>query len=104
MSTKPEHRHLYADGWHRRTAPWRAAWTADPTTRCEERICLGWGNRTRAEHPRTKTGELQPWTAGHKNPEHGGRSDCYPSIRGCNIAERNDRVNNERKPRRSVTW
>ncbi len=38
---------------------------ANPATTCQSPHCKGWGNRTLAEHPNTRTGRPPRWQAGH---------------------------------------
>lgn len=91
MSTRAQHRHLYAGSYTRRAKAVTRTAYRNPDTVCMSPKCRGWGNRTLAEHPPTRTGKPDVWSAGHKwagDPS----APLQPEVRGCNIAERNQRL------------
>lgn len=79
-------------------------WAADPNTRCQATNCKGWGNRTLAEHPHTKTGKPPRWEAGHVNAGQIG-GPYRPEVDVCNRADGARLINATRKPDpHSVEW
>lgn len=61
----------------------------NPHTQCQADGCKGWGRRTLAEHPNTKTGRKPRWTAGHKVPGKIAHSinDYRPEVDVCGYSD-----------------
>lgn len=85
---------LHYKGSHATTSAYlRAAYYADPTTRCAR--C----GRTLYEHPPTKTGKAPTWEAGHVvDGQVGG--PYQPEVKSCNASAGASAGNRRRKPRR----
>lgn len=69
----------------RRSRIVRALAYADPSTQCQADHCLGWGSRTLAEHPHTKTGRPPRWQAGHVNDGE-IEGELRPEVDVCNMS------------------
>lgn len=86
---------LYAGDYQRRARAVRARANADSATQCEYIDEHGHRcGRTLAQHPPTRSGRPPRWSAGHPDGEHGNpRAVLVPQVLGCNLAERNERIN-----------
>jgi hypothetical protein len=74
---------LYRGDYQRRARAVRAAAYLNPHTVCQSPTCKGWGTRTLAEHPPTKTGKPPKWDAGHKR-DSDPTSPLQPEVDVCN--------------------
>lgn len=94
MSTRLQHRHLYAGNYQRRAKAVTRTAYLNPDTQCAR--C----GKTLAEHPPTKSGRQPKWHAGHAWPND-PNAPLRPEVESCNVAEGNDR---RRGNPHSETW
>lgn len=76
---------------------------ANPNTVCLSPDCIGWGTRTLAEHPKTKTGNPPSWDAGHvvRGQPNGA---LQPEVNVCNRSVGASEGNADRNEPSNEKW